>query len=492
MADRPLRVALWCAVSSRPQAADDKTSLDDQRQAGEQFAAAIGGSVVVTYTVPGHSRDYVLWQDAEQAIPAYRDLRADCDRHAFDVLHATDADRLGRTAALIHQVIGLVEASGAEVYLASSPHTVGQSTVAQRYLSAIQAVRAEEEQSIRIARHERGMRGRVRRGLHPGTWPFGYAAVRDVRGETIGAELVPEEAATVRHITERFLAGISYRDIARELNDAGFPVGSRASCWHATKVRDVMFNNTYGGYPAWGNAAPEQRSPHYMPLWDDAAYVAVVAERHARGTRQYHTTALLDVAFCLRCDGRMTRGAFTNQQGRRYIYLRCGPHANGDRVCHPNHILERDIQDAVVGFLAGALARADQVEALIDSRVLPRHGLQAQLADLDARQEEIAAQRARLALALAAGGMDVQMYRQTDDSLLGELDGVNAAYQSIELRLAALPSPQQQRATMNLLAQSLPGLWQMPPREAAALLQAVGLYVWCENRKISRIEFRQM
>ena len=38
----PLRIAIWCAVSSKPQAADDKTSLQDQEAAGRKFAAALG------------------------------------------------------------------------------------------------------------------------------------------------------------------------------------------------------------------------------------------------------------------------------------------------------------------------------------------------------------------------------------------------------------------------------------------------------------------
>ena len=489
MADRPLRVALWCAVSSRPQAADDKTSLDDQRQAGEQFAAAIGGSVVVTYTVPGQSRDFILWDDAAAVIPAYRDLRADCDRRAFDVLHATDADRLGRTAALIHQVIGLVEASGAEVYLASSPHTVGQTTVAQRYVSAIQAVRAEEEQSIRIARHERGMRGRVRRGLHAGTWPYGYVVVRDATGASVGAELVPEEAACVRYMTRRFLEGISYRQIAQELNEAGYPTGGAAE-WYGNRVWMALTNDTYAGYPAWRNAQPEEPSPHYHALWDAGTHAAVLHERAVRGYRTSHSSALLDVAFCARCGGRMTRHVVKLKR-KTYTYLRCGQHSDHG-TCHANHVLDEDARRAVEQFLASALSDNAQIEGLIQAQAEPRADLEAELSALDARQEEIATQRQRLALALAAGGMDVQMYRQTDDALLDELDGVNAARQSAEMRLQTQPGPAQRRTAIDDILEALPYLWEIPPRKAATMLQNVGLYVWCEGGEVLGVEFREI
>jgi len=485
MSDRPLRVALWCAVSSRPQASDDKTSLDDQRIAGEQFAAAVNGNVVTRYNVPGHSRDFVLWQDAEAAIPAYRDLRADCDRRAFDVLHAVDADRLGRTAALIHQVIGLVEAAGAEVYLASSPHTVGQATIAQRYVSAIQAVRAEEDQTIRVARHERGMRGRVRRGLHAGTWPYGYTVVRDAAGACIGAELVPEEAATVRHITRLFLAGASYREIAQALNDGGFPTRDDATEWYGTKVRRMMFNDTYAGFPKWRKARPDDVSTKYTSLWDTSTFAAIVDERRNRGNRPFHATALLDVALCRRCGGRMTRQVL-ELAGGPVCYLRCGIHAH-DGSCHPNHVLESIVQDALTAFLADAFADADRVQRLAMSQTGPRTELEAALPSLDARLEDIAQRRQRLALALAAGHLDPQMYRQTDDALLDELDGVNAARQSVEAQLEAVPSVEQQVVTMTRLVEALDSLWEMPPRQAAAMLQAVRVRVLCEDGQVLRV-----
>ncbi len=75
--ERPHRVAIWAAVSSAEQATPDKTSLAEQERLGREFAGAIGGQVVRVYCVPGHSRDLVLWAEAEQHMPAYRELRQD-------------------------------------------------------------------------------------------------------------------------------------------------------------------------------------------------------------------------------------------------------------------------------------------------------------------------------------------------------------------------------------------------------------------------------
>ena len=71
---RPLRVGIWCAVSSRHQATPDKESLPDQERKGAEFAAAIDGDVVRVYRVQGHSREYVFFAEAARDVPAYRGL----------------------------------------------------------------------------------------------------------------------------------------------------------------------------------------------------------------------------------------------------------------------------------------------------------------------------------------------------------------------------------------------------------------------------------
>lgn len=240
------RVALWCAVSSTRQAAPDKTSLEDQEASGREFAAAVGGDVVRIYRIPGHSRDYVLWSEVEADIPAYRELREDVEARAFDVLYALDVDRLGRDPALCEQVRSLVERSGAEVYVAATPHTIGQSNVGHRYVYAIQAVRAKEMQEIRVARQARGMRGRVARGL-PCQWPIGYQPIRDsFSGSVVGATF-GEGAPAVRLATRLYLEGMPYEGIVQLLNRSPWPP-PRGKAWYNSTIWEILHNDTYAGY----------------------------------------------------------------------------------------------------------------------------------------------------------------------------------------------------------------------------------------------------
>ena len=90
---KPLRVAVWAAVSSREQAEDDKDSLPSQEREGRAWAEAAGGQVVAAYRVPGHSRQYGFYDDAARDIEAYRLLREDARNGNFDVLWCRERSR---------------------------------------------------------------------------------------------------------------------------------------------------------------------------------------------------------------------------------------------------------------------------------------------------------------------------------------------------------------------------------------------------------------
>ena len=72
---------------------------------------------------------------------------------------------------------------------------------------------------------------------------------------------------------------------------------------------------------------------------------------------------------------------------------------------------------------------------------------------------------------------------------IDELDGVNAAHQSVEAQLVAGPDAAQQVVTMTRLVEALDSLWQRPVREAASLLQAVRIKVLCEDGQVVRAAF---
>lgn len=487
----PLRVAVWCAVSSKPQAAQDKTSLKDQERAGRDFAAGISALVVRVYVVPGHSRDLVLWSEAEAAMPAYAQLRQDCQSHAFDVLFAIDADRLGRDPALSTQVYSLVERAGAEVYLASAPHPVGQATVGHRYVVAIQSVRAKEDQDLRTRRLMSGIRARVLRGLPASHWPTGYAPLYSPQtGHSIGADFDPQTLPALQLLTRAFLAGDSYNQILRTLDHSPHRP-PRAPRWNYATTHHVLHSDFYAGFPSWGDvryAGPEP-SPYYPPLWDGPTFAAVRAERRRRVTHRYHRTTgspLAGVAFCARCGGPMVRSK--GSKGVTFL-LRCSKHARKSRTrepCHPNYVQEPVVLQALVDFLL-PLQDPAKLAAAVGQRADRVNPLRSQLDTIALRLRDVADRRHRLALVLAAGKMDPDVYADADTVLKRDLAALQSQRAQVQEQLSAAPDPEALRHALQEIFALLPQVAGTLPPELAPrvrrILQQAGVRVTVDHGK---------
>ena len=483
----PPRIAIWTAVSSKPQAGPDKTSLQDQEAAGRQLAQAVGGHVVAVYSVPGHSRDLIFWHDAEASMPAYAQLRQDCADHIFDVLFALDPDRLGRDPALSNQVISLVEKSGAEVYFASAPHPIGQASTAQRYIYAIQSVRAAEDQTLRIHRFRAGIEARVTRGLCSSHWPLGYRPIPGPNGRIATAEPHPDLAPAVLLATKLFIEGLPYTRIAQALNASPYhpPRGSR---WAYSTVQKMMANDVYAGFPHFDHVEPEYPSPHYPALWDPDTHAAVIRERNRRRRDRYNKTAgspLAGVVFCARCGHQMSR----QLAHHKHWWLRCTKHAHRSHTgvsCHRNYIREDRVVAHIATYLAALATPAALDAALIITDDTTQ--LHQEISALGDHLAELEVRRQRLALALAAGQMDPQVYRSADDLLLADVVATRSRLLDLQVLLAAAPDPAQRRAALEALAAIFPDLVATaPPVRTRTLLQNAGLRVEIEAGAITSI-----
>lgn len=483
-------MGIWCAVSSKPQAGDDKSSLAEQEAAGRAFAQAIGGQVVAVYSVPGHTRDYWSWHEAEQDVPAYRQAREDLQSDRLDVIHAVDADRLGRDAALVAQFVSLAQRHGAEVYLASMPHPVGHFSTGHRYLHALAGVRADEDNALRTRRMKAGMRSRVaRRGLFASNPPLGYAPVLDELGRVTGYRH-DHHAETIRAITRLFLDGANYVEITRRMNASGLSHPNRPGRpWCYATIWNILHNDGYAGLPTWGPARPDEPSPHIEPIWNASTFAAVVAQRkrQTHGYSRRGSGPLTGVAYCARCDSPMTRvlnhGAF---------YLRCGTHAHpraGPRPCHANYIKEALALAYLGGYLARFLTPDDIAAALAEAQTGPAaEALAADLHTARAAAVAVTAQRERIALAYAAGRMTDDIYRATDDTLLARLHAEQRRASDLEQQIAAVPDLAARAAALSEIVSDFTQLIAgTEPAAVAHRLQTAGLRVYIEDHQCTRV-----
>lgn len=481
---KPPRVGVWCAVSSRPQA-EDKESLPAQRRAGEEFARALGGEVVAIYEVPGHSRDYWSWFDAEKEMPAYRQVREDLQAGKLDVVHCMDVDRLGRDPALIHQFYSLAERNNCEVYDASMPHVIGKQSMGHRYGMSVKSVSAGEDQRRRVARHRMGMRGRVRRGLHPSRWPLGYVALRDEAGEVVGAEF-EDLIGAISLMTRLFLAGYSYDRIAQALDASAWDLPDGRH-WQEVLVRRTLQNDVYAGYVNWKDARNEEPSELFPALWDQATYAAVLREREnrKRAYRRPSSGPLSGAVFCHRCGSQMGRTEMVHKPGA--YYLRCSRHSHrkrwqGSDGCHPNHIPEETVMRALGEWLA-QLTTTQAVELAL-AQSSGAADLESEIDRLERRLAELAPKRRRLALAYADGKMDLDVYHEADGELRDAEDAARVRLAELCTMLAARPDPEMRRQYVEqLIAEGL-DLREIPAEELGEALHRAGVQVYVEDRKV--------
>lgn len=111
---------------------------------------------------------------------------------------------------------------------------------------------ASYESGHKADRIRRANRAKAERGEWHGGARYGYG---------VGGVLVPEEAAVIREMADRFLAGVSIRQITMWLNRDGGPVSpskgkSRLNIWHASTVRSILCSARISGQRAYDPSAP--------------------------------------------------------------------------------------------------------------------------------------------------------------------------------------------------------------------------------------------
>lgn len=480
MHPKPTRIAIFASVSSPRQASIEKDSLPGQLRDGRAWADSIAAHVVATFQVPGHTRRDIFFQDAERDIPAYRALRHACEKRSFDVLWCRERSRLGRTDALIAQVEALVANAGAEVYSAAIPHQIGHGSDAGAiYLSAIERATAQTENITRVRHHERGMKARVRRGLPASQWAYGYAAIRDDTGRTIGGEFTPQIAA-VRLATGLYLQGDGYDNIAAAL-DASPWTPKSAPRWRFATIRKMLLNDFYAGYVTYGEARNDHPSDKYPALWDPDTHQAIVQERarRCRGGKP-PASAISGVAICARCGWKMVA-----RRHRGRLYYSCAKHNCQRRwgPCHCNWTDSAGIFSAIETTIQ-ALALPGAIETALITAGPDRTALQSELGAAQGVLQAVETKRQRLALALADGKMTADIYRTTDDQLIEELERAAAHLIQTQTRLASLPSIEERRAALETLIIHPDWLRTGPIQQTRAALLQSGLRVLVENGQI--------
>ena len=488
--DTPVpRIAIWAAVSSKPQAAEDKASLRDQERAGREYAEKVAGQVVAVYKVPGHTRDIWRWDTAERAMPAYRRLREDAESDGFDVLWALDADRLGRDPALSRQVVSLVIKSGKALWVELGGYLVNDESTAAEYLFGIQSVRAREDQKRRIYHHHFGTKARVERGLPANNWPYGYYGIRDENGKTISGDFVLGEIGAVKLATELFLAGQGYRSIAAALNDSDWKP-RRCDRWGHQTVHKLFRNDIYAGYVYCGECHNEEPSDKFPALWDANTHREIKRERARRKAGgSPPASPASGIVFCRRC-GRPMSSAFRKEVKRPYRFFRCSTYGHQNftgQTCHSNAIKESVILEALEEAIAMVLRRPGGIDEMLEQALQERGPLEQAIADAQTWITRVEEKQDKLTRLAVSDALDEASARRISRELAEERVKARAALEEARASLVLVPSREEMRGWLEAVIDH--PLQYLEIEEARALLQRAGVRVWVEEREVIGVDF---
>jgi site-specific DNA recombinase len=196
-----------------------ETSIEDQAALCEEIAARNGFKVIKVYSDRAKSGASMFERDGLLAL-----MKAAQDRQ-FDAVITESLSRLSRdqedTAGIYKRLkfreIQIIDSNG-EI---SDVHVGVGGIVNSMFLTNLaNAVR-------------RGINGRVRKGLVPGTLTYGYRLIPGRKGER---EIDPAQAAIVRRIFAEYADGKSAREIALDLTRNGIPTPRGNTEWNHNSI----------------------------------------------------------------------------------------------------------------------------------------------------------------------------------------------------------------------------------------------------------------
>lgn len=271
--------------------------------------------------------------------PSYRRMLADLADGTVDAVLVYHLDRLTRRPIELEQFLHVLDAAGvSHVRFVSGPADLGSGDglLVARMMAAV-AAKESASKSRRVLRklEQVAAEGRPHGGS---ARPFGYAQDK--------IAVVPEEAAVIRTLVARFLAGESSRSLAAWLDESEVATVS-GKPWRTTTLKAILTSPRIAGLrqhqgvvvgPAvWAPIISEE---------DHRRVLARYAEKKISGRRAPQRYLLTGLLRCGKCDARLFSSRRENS--RRYVCLSGLDHGGCGRLTVVADPLERLIADAVL------------------------------------------------------------------------------------------------------------------------------------------------
>ena len=360
-AANPLRAVIYVRISVDR---DEQSSTDSQERVARDYATARGWTTVAVETDRGRS---AFKEDGAARRPGLDRALQLIESGAADTLIVWKLDRFVRSVAGFGKLWQRLEKAGGS--FVSVTDAFDTTTAMGRAMLQIAVVFAELESGIKSERIGAWHEERTLAGAAPtGPRPFGYR-----RPEHGGLEIVHAEAAEIRNMANRVLAGESLSAVTRDLNSRLIPTASTVgTVWRNGTVRRVLTSTTTAGLREVDGVYREGTWESILnrATWDQLREVLLDPARKTMTTNQprHLLTARLT---CSKCGSMMRPRKHPN--GPRY-----GCKGDGCAISVPV-----DRTDEVVVSAVLALIDRDAWRQLKSARSAPG-------VDLDALEDELA------------------------------------------------------------------------------------------------------
>ena len=309
----------------------------------------------------------------------YARMLADLAAGLRDAVIVYNLDRLHRRPVELEEFVTLCESVGVrDVATVTADIDLGNDD--GLFMARIFAAFAAKESGRKSARIRRKMLQNAEAGLpHGSARPFGYEADKITVRES--------EAAVIRQMVDRYLAGQSLRSLTVWLNESQI-APSVAKSWQTTAVRQVLSSGRIAGLREHhGEVIGEAVWPAIITPAERDRVLARMAARSVTKSRTARTYLLSGMLRCGRCDNRLySQARHSNPQNRvrRYVCLKGPDHGGCGRLTVVAAPVEELLTEAVLARLdSPQLAQVLAGEASADADVA------ALAAQVDADQERL-------------------------------------------------------------------------------------------------------
>jgi site-specific DNA recombinase len=238
-----LRAAIYCRVST-PGQKEDGYSLEGQVDECLALAERIGA------TVAPHHVYREVGSGADWNLPDLLDLLDRAQRREFDVVLALATSRLARDVGKLAVLQRTLKRS--DVTIQYVHHQFDDTPTGQLTETMLAAIDVYERQNSAL-RFALGKRAKLARQLVMGIGPtpYGYTAVRNEKGSTIGLEIDSETGPVVQRIFREAVRR-TFWAIGVRLDAEGIMAPKGGSRWSEKTMREMVANPVYLGRSAYG------------------------------------------------------------------------------------------------------------------------------------------------------------------------------------------------------------------------------------------------